>query len=286
MMDLVLNKFHIFVLYCLIVGISIFFLFSCDRGKNDLDPNISQKNIDVTKTQWESLLKKNIYIGHRSVGNNLIQGIQDYGQTLPYKSINIIDIDRETDYNRTGIFHSWINESASPQTLATDYIHLVENKLKNKIDIAYIRFTPYYNTEKNLNKVLGDYNEAQLLLETKYPDTIFIQGTFPLGHTKITLKTRLKRILNYDEIWEYGHNLYTNQYNAKIREQIGQKPFFDFADIQSTFPDGRKSIFYHHNEAYYHMVSDYTYDDTHLNEKGRMVAAQNFLSLLLTLINK
>ena len=243
--------------------------------------------MDHTNIQWGDLFRRNIFIAHRSVGNNLIQGIRDYSQKIFKIEFKITNIDKETNFKKNGIFHSWVNGEGSPQAIAMDYINLVENKLKKKIDIAYIRFTPFYsdNNDKNLNKVLNDYMEAQLLLETKYPETIFIHGTFPLTHTKITLKTRIKKILKYGDIWEYGQNIYINKYNALIRETYGdKKSFFDFAEIESTYPNGQRSYFIHDGKKYYHLVSGYTYDGTHLNENGKIVVAERFIFLLSTLL--
>jgi len=135
--------------------------------------------------------------------------------------------------------------------------------------------------------VLNDYKEAQILLGRKYPDTVFIHGTFPLTHSKITLKTRIKQIFKSNAIWEFSQNIYTNKYNTLIRENYGgEKAFFDFEKIQSTYPNGQRSYFVHKGEKYFHMVPDYTYDRTHLNEEGKRIATEAFLLFLSSLIEK
>ena len=70
-----------------------------------------------------------------------------------------------------------------------------------------------------------------------------------------------------------------------MREKFkGKEPFFDLAEIQSTFSNGGRSTFEKNGETYYHMVSEYTNDRTHLNEKGRRVVAEKLLLFLATII--
>jgi hypothetical protein len=69
-----------------------------------------------------------------------------------------------------------------------------------------------------------------------------------------------------------------------MREKYkGREPFFDLAEIQSTFPNGQRSTFTANGKTYYHMVKDYTQDGTHLSETGRKIVAEQLLLFLVSL---
>lgn len=239
---------------------------------------------DSLKQASSTLQNKRIYLGHRSVGYNLIQGIRILKEKEPLPSLSIVDADKQALLTGNGIFHSWMNEEGSPQDLASDFIAFFSKKFQKDMDIVYLRFTPYY-VDKNLNKVMSDYKEAHILLKQQFPRTIFIHATFPLPHAEITWKTRVKQLINYDNIWEYGHSIHTNNYNRLLKQEYGEdRAFFDFAAALSTYPDGTRSYFTIDKNRYYHMVKEFTYDRTHLTKEGKIVVAEKFLLFLSDLM--
>ena len=129
-----------------------------------------------------------------------------------------------------------------------------------------------------MSQVLKDYKEAMSILENKFADTVFLERTFPLSHVKLSLKTKIKQMFGFDEIWEFGANIYLNRYNSEVRALFQtQNSFFDFSKILTIKPDGTISTFVHNKVKYSHMYADYTYDGTHLNEMGKQKAAEQFL---------
>ena len=68
-----------------------------------------------------------------------------------------------------------------------------------------------------------------------------------------------------------------NKYN-------GVDPILDIATIESTFPDGKRSMLKSGGKPCFTLVPEYTYDNGHLNEIGRKKIAEQFI-LLLAKIN-
>jgi len=64
-----------------------------------------------------------------------------------------------------------------------------------------------------------------------------------------------------------------------LNKYKGKESIFDIAKIQSTFPDGTRSIFTKDGKTYYSMVPEYSYDGGHLNELGRKKVAEQLLVL-------
>jgi hypothetical protein len=67
------------------------------------------------------------------------------------------------------------------------------------------------------------------------------------------------------------------------REYAGKQAIFDLAKIESTLPDGNRADFIWDTRTYFRMAPEFTYDEGHLNEKGRKIAAEQLLVLLANL---
>ncbi len=102
--------------------------------------------------------------------------------------------------------------------------------------------------------------------------------------TKTSIKTWIKKIIGKKDIWEYDDNIKRNQYNQLLKEYYeGKEPVFDLAKIESTYPDGKRCTFEKDGKTYYSLVSEYTSDGGHLNEKGRKIVAEKLLVFLANL---
>ncbi|MFC1822437.1 hypothetical protein ACFL9T_06990 [Thermodesulfobacteriota bacterium] len=239
---------------------------------------------DIPAASWDNLTQKKIYMGHRSVGNNIIEGLRDLKRENPKIRLNIVDLKDKPALGDGCFAHSWIVQNASPQSLAENYFRLADEIVGEGFDIALIRFTPFYDNRK-MKDILIDYEYAFNKLKQIYPKTIFIHGTFPLTHSKTTWRTWIKKLVGKKEMWEYDDNIKVNEFNEMIRKRyLRKEPFLDIAALQSTSPDGSRSTFQKDGKTYFHMVKDYTYDGVHLNETGRKKIAKHFLFLLSNLI--
>jgi len=126
---------------------------------------------------------------------------------------------------------------------------------KNDYDIFHMKFCYIDNGAK-----WSYYRDAMLELEANYPDKIFIWWTIPIKTTG---------------------NVDRDAFNKEVRNfcTANDKPLYDIAAIESHDPLG-DSITDGRLEA---MYSGYTDDGGHLNEKGRMRAAQGMWWLMARL---
>ena len=85
------------------------------------------------------------------------------------------------------------------------------------------------------------------------------------------------------DIWEYDANIKKNEFNDLLTNYYaGKDPVFDIAYFESTYPDGKRSTFSKEGKSYFDLAPEYTYDDGHLNEKGRQWVAKHLLNFLAT----
>ncbi|MCP4672192.1 MAG: hypothetical protein GY857_12900 [Desulfobacula sp.] len=256
---------------------SIIFTACGDKGQQDKSKILRK---DILKSSLNKLAEKRIFFGHRSVGNNILQGIDDILTQYPGIHLKILKYEAVKRPKDKGIIHAWIDQNGSPQSIADDYTRMVEKIPGKDMDFALIRFTPWYG-KTDMDEIFKDYTIAIEQLKQRHPKTVFIHGTFPLNHSKTSFKTWIKKLIGKKEIWEYDGNILANRFNEKLRDNyLGKQPFYNLELIQSTYPDGRRSQFTLDGKKYFNLIKDYTYDNTHLNEKGRQMAAERLLTLL------
>ncbi|UCF83602.1 MAG: hypothetical protein JSV50_20955, partial [Desulfobacteraceae bacterium] len=139
-------------------------------------------------------------------------------------------------------------------------------------------------------KVFGDYQNTMSLLKETFPKTIFAHLTVPLTCKEAGIKGWVRKGKNLIKkvigktVFNYFDNIKREQFNEMVRQEYdGKEPVFDLAKIESTFYDGKRSSFTKDGETYYSLVSEYTHDGGHLNEKGRRIVAEQLLILLANL---
>ena len=85
-------------------------------------------------------------------------------------------------------------------------------------------------------------------------------------------------------VFDYQDNISRNQFNEMLRKEYeGKEPFFDLANIESTFPHGKRASFAKNGSIYYSMVPEYTDDGGHLNKVGRRRITGQLLVFLANL---
>ncbi len=258
-------------------------IISCRGEKMTGINNISEGFNNISPSEWNHLKQKKIYFGHQSVGYNILDGINDLMQENKDIQLNI----KETTDNRIftgGIFaHSRIGENTDPLSKIKAFEQLMDSGIGNTVDIAFFKFCYVdIDAQSNVEKVFDIYKETMHRLKKEYPDVTFIHVTVPLGTSITTWKTYIKRIIGSNNIWEYDSNIRKNEYNNFLRkEYFGKEPIFDLAEVESTYPDGRRATFTKGGRRYFCLAPEYTPDDGHLNELGRKMVAEKLLLLLV-----
>ena len=154
----------------------------------------------------------------------------------------------------------------------------MENGIGNKADISFFKFCYVdINPETNVEKVFTEYENTMSRLEKTYPKTMFVHVTIPLTTTQTGIKAWIKKLIGR-AIGGYDENAKRNEFNDLITEASHQKePVLDLAKIESTAPDGKRSVFTRNGQIYYSLAPIYTHDGGHLNELGRKRVAEQLL---------
>jgi len=272
--------------FILIISILSIAFIACNGGEMLENKNLLPSIKDVPTEKWEKLAQKKIYFGHRSVGNNILDGVKDIMKENPKIQLNIVETTDQADFNVGLLGHSPIGDNGDPISKINAFSDVIENGLGKKIDIASLKFcfADFTTKTKDITKIFNDYKNTMSQLKKKYPKTAFVHFTIPLVVNKANWKTRIKTLLGRKEIWEYDQNIIKNEYNELIRKEYnGKNIVFDIAKIESTYPNGDRSTFTRNGKTYYTLVPEYSRDGAHLNEVGRKKVAEQLLVFLAKL---
>jgi len=260
-------------------------LISCSGGKMEEQQKQYNAFNDISASAWERLSKKKIYFGHQSVGFNVMDGVTDLMKGNPDIKLNIVETSDKTAF-KVGIFaHSRIGQNVDTISKINDFVRLMDEGLGNTADVAFMKFCYVdINAGTDIHNVFNDYKNNMAKIQKKYPKVTFVHFSVPFRTTKETWKTKLKKLLKKDDIWEYSENKMRNEFNTLLENEYGKSGYlFDIAKIESTYPDGRRAVFTHGDKRYYTLVPEYTNDGGHLNETGRKKIAEQLLLFLVDL---
>ena len=240
---------------------------------------------DIQDSTWKKLSEKKIYFGHQSVGFNIIDGIKDVMRENPQIKLNIVETSDPSEFNTRLFAHSRVGKNTDPKSKIDAFANTMETGMGEKADIAFFKFCYVDVTARtDVEKLFADYKNTISRLRESYPGTMLIHVTVPLTVTKTTFKTWIKKIIRKKDIWEYDDNIKRNEFNDLLRNEFEDKePIFDLSKIESTFPDGTRSSFTKDGKTYYSLISEYTNDGGHLNDKGRKIVAEQLLIFLARL---
>ena len=283
---MILNNKSLFVIMILLA-----FLINCNGGKMPEKTTHSPSIKDVPDSAWQRLAQKKIYFGHQSVGFNIIDGIKDVMKENPQIMLNIVEITDPSESNVPIFAHSRVGKNRDPRSKIDAFATFMERGIGEKSDMAFFKFCYVDVTARtDIDKVFNEYKNKMAHLDRKFPEMIFIHATVPLTYKPTGIegwkrkgKDFIKKIIGRP-VRGYEDNIKRNQFNEKLRKEYGGKaPIFDLSTIESTFPDGTRSLFTKDGSTYYSLVPDYTHDGGHLNEKGRIIVAEQLLILLANL---
>ena len=244
-----------------------------------------EDNNESAKTEaaaaLDSVLKnvagKRIYFGHQSVGFNILEGISDIVKDHPGSGLNLVKTNDPLAFKVPVFAHFTVGENEDPSSKIDDFARSMDKGIGGNAEIAFFKFCYVdVNRTTNTDKIFAAYKNTMERLKNKYPQTRFVHVTAPLTVSKFSVRSLIKKVLGTED-----NNIRKNTFNEMIvREYKSKDPIFDLAAIESTYPDGSRSVFTVGGKTYYSLAPEYTEDDGHLNEKGRMIMAAELLKFL------
>lgn len=276
--------FQRIVLLCMIAMI----LLSCKgegvMGEGDALVSISK----LTEDDWKYLNRSKIFFGHKSVGNNIIGGMDAIFVDNSMISLEIVKTRSSGEYVDGTFGHDDIGQNRKPYTKMDDFFQAMNGGLGNTVDIAFFKFC-YVDIDgsSDIHLIFHAYKEKLAEIEAMFPKTTFLHCTVPLMRKESIfssdwLKNRVKALLGKRRgPTDISHNIARNRFNVMMRNEYRETGrIFDLARFEATYPDGSREIITSGKEMYESLVPAYTDDGGHLNKKGSVFVAEQLLVFL------
>jgi hypothetical protein len=239
------------------------------------DPEVEMKTRD-TAVNWSGLAGKRILFAHQSVGANILNGIS----TLAKRDGVDLQIHELGSTAATeGITHFNVGRNGDPLGKIRDYSTTLEARTGLGVDIALMKLC-YIDFDANTDGVqLADAYIASLdALAGKHPDTRFIAVTAPLAVVQTGPKAWIKKVLGKQPA-QYLENARRSEFNEVLRKRYktGNR-LFDLARIEAQ-GTGANGVGSDRVESLHPALTD---DGGHLNAKGEILVATEFLNMIGT----
>ncbi len=236
-------------------------------------------NLELSK-EIEIINKENIFFGHRSVGENIIQGVKEISSKGAVPNLDILKINNISHIPERYFLDANIGSNGDPKSKIDDFNKIVNQLAQKKLTIAMMKLC-YADIKENtdINDIVKYYTVVIDSLHKKYPGLMIIHLTVPLT-SKRTLLMSIKDFIKRRSNSSILDNVVRNKYNQLLFLKYPADQIFDLAKIESTYPDGKREEFIYQGKAYNSLISGYSLDGGHLNEKGKHLIAEKFLSFL------
>lgn len=267
----------------------LFLIAACgDKTMDTMEQRLQSRA--VPGTEWKKLAAKKIYFGHQSVGYNIIDGIRNIMKSNPAIGLNIRETADVSAFNNGVLAHSPNGENVKPKSKVDAFVKTMDSGLAKQVDIAFFKFCYVdFNKDTDITDLFRYYALAMDALKKKHPKVIFLHMTVPLTTEgellgiRTRVKEQVKMIMGRETELQQSidANIKRNEFNNLLRKKYGSSDIIDLEQFESTNTDGTLYTSVKGGVKHNLMVPAYTYDGGHLNDLGKIVIADRFLTRLL-----
>lgn len=262
--------------------ILLLFISGCKKGEMNLLGSYYDRLDSISQQDWDSLAQKKIYFGHRSVGQNIIAGLNDVLIKYPAIKLDIRETTDPESFRQPVFAHSGLGQNKLPESKINAFRDVMENGVGQNTDIAFLKFCFVdIDHTTDLQATFNSYVKTVERLEARFPETKIITFTVPLVSQPVGLIIRLKKILGRLPWYETDHvqrNIFNDMLRARFKDSL-----FDLAAIESRISDTKKASISKDGRRYDILRQDFTDDGGHLNSLGRQIVAIELLCYLATI---
>lgn len=269
------KKKTIYIVFPLLIVIT-FILFHPNNVGTKMDPEINNK--------IKIISHENIYFGHRSVGENIIAGLNKLISENGRHAVIIKDFKNSSQIESNYFMHSNIGQNGDPKSKFEEFSRIVNDLVSKNLDVAMMKLCFVDITKNtNLDEVFGSYVKMIDSLQNKYPNLTIIHFSVPLK-TKPSLLVKIKNMIKGRDDYDLQDEVARNKYNELLYLKYSKDKIFDLAEIESTYPNGKREFVNVEGKPCYILIKDYTDDGGHLNTVGQQVVSEKLINKLFEII--
>lgn len=225
--------------------------------------------------------EKSFFFGHRSVGQDLLDGLAELRDELGARGPVIVETERASSSGNPAFYHGRVGENGAPLSKLSDFDRILREGMGGTVDAAFLKFCYADFTEStDAEALFAAYRETIDGLKAAFPSVAFLHFTAPIVADEGGLAGFLKGALGRRRRG-FAENAVRQRYNELVRDAyVGKEPVFDIAAIEATAASGKSLIKRHEGREYLAMLPAYTSDGGHLNRTGRRLAAGKLIAFL------
>jgi hypothetical protein len=243
-------------------------------------PNTSPlTSVTIDSKMLNALSQQRIYFGHRSVGTDILNGLESIlAETAQPNALRIIKVQPPFETNEIALYHSAIGRNGAPLSKFQEFEDILVNQGRGReLDAVLLKLCFVDITKETDVKALFDSYATMIdRIQAACPDLLIVHVTVPLRIHHEGLRSRLRNWLKGDQ-----NNYARCRFNSLLVQRYSNTgALFDLARIQSTHPDGTRESFSIAGHTGYALSPAYSEDGGHLNEDGARRAAAELVNIL------
>jgi hypothetical protein len=265
-----------------LIVLGVFLLTSCREAGMEIGQADLSRLDEISADRWEALSQKKVFFGHKSVGANIIQGLEEVMARKPGIHLNIRETIDPADFSNPVFAHSPIGRNKAPLSKIEAFRDIMENGVGQAADIALFKFCFVdFDHKTDIESIFKSYVALVDDLGDRFPGLKVVTFTVPLLSRPVGIKTRLKKLLGRLP-WYEEENVKRNLFNDMLRARF-QGSLFDLAAVESRLSATKKATFRTDGKDYELLNRALTDDGGHLNATGRRLVAIELLRTLSSL---
>lgn len=241
--------------------------------------------VTISAAEWQSLSRVKILFGHQSVGYNILEGVERIAASDSNAQFRIVHLKDPKDIEGSALWEFEAGQNTAPESKIADFWKHLEAGGGDRADVAMLKFCYVDVSETtDIPKLFDIYKGMVDQAKNRYAKLKIAHITMPLVSRQTGFQYWLKNIAKRAigrPVRAVELNLKRNEFNELLRRQYGQiDPIFDLEKIESTGPNGERIVEVSNGKSFKSLSPDYTEDGGHLNERGQLVVAGEFLHFL------
>lgn len=255
----------------------------CAKGAGDVLGPYYARLEAVPQEKWDALAQKRVFFGHKSVGLNIIAGLEDVMRRCPSIRLEIRETAEPKDFQMPVFAHAQIGRNKLPHSKIDAFRKALEDGVGPNADIAFFKFC-FVDIDRQTDRaaLVESYVRALEDLRNRFPGTKFVAFTMPLVSRPVGLISRLKKLLGRMPYYDAEH-IQRSLFNDMLRERT-KGDVFDLAAVESRIDATRKATYKRDGRDYEILNRAYTDDGGHLNAVGRQIVAIELLIYLASIV--
>ncbi len=238
---------------------------------------------DLAEATWASAARLRVLFVHQSVGRDLLAGVSAIaaGMSIAWPMRDITQVQPAG----AAILHARLGRNRDPVSKLVAFRDAMTGASGRGVDVALVKLCYVdVRTGSDPDALCRQYVEILEDVARAHPATRVAAITVPLTTAETLARVVFARVLSR-RTPERDDNAVRARFNASLRDACGRRglALFDIAAAESTAPDGSPTRFVSDGRPIESLDPAWTSDGGHLNERGRIAVAGQFLQFLADL---